>query len=104
MEEKQLTELYKFVRVDLSEKYEQKVDIEESEIVSGVFGQDKINKAIKITFIPEEATVENIEQKLATDLYKFGYNMDVPTFRNPSIERDVWLGKIRYKLVYVDGS
>ena len=99
--DQQLTDLYKFVRVKLNEKYNQKIDIEETEIVTGLTGMDIIQDAFIIRFIPSEAHVEWVENKIITDLHKYFYeNKMYGISRIPVIERDVWLGKIRYGLTY----
>ena len=96
--------LYKFVRVDLSNKYDMQIDIEESEIVTGLTGSDSIEEAIKIILFPAEAKVQWVENKIEDDFIKYCYDNNIRICKNINIERDVYLGKIRYKLIFTDGS
>ena len=94
------TDLYKFIRVDLSNKYGQRINIEEVKIVKDTLLGDKIVDAIKITYFPSETKVENIDNKISADICRYNYENDLGLVRNMGIEKDVWLGEIRYSLVY----
>lgn len=100
----EITDLYKFVRVTLTEKYQQKIDIEEAQIVTGLSGSEIIEDAIKIVFIPAEAKVEWVEDKIGNDIHKYCYENDIRLIRSIVIEKDVYFGNIRYKLIYTDGE
>ena len=101
---KQETDLYKFVRVDLSTKYNQPIDIEEAEIVTGLTGSETIEDALIIRFFPEDSNVTWVEDKISNDIHEYCYENNIRLSKSIVIERDVWLGKIRYGLVYTDGD
>ena len=110
----QISELYTFVRKDLCYKYNMKIDIEETQIVKGMTGEEVIVDAIKIVYFPKDVAtgdvkpgsidyvqkVRHIEDKISEDIHKFCYENDMSMSLEMGIEKDVWLGEIRYKLVY----
>ena len=99
--------LYKFVRVDLSNKYQMPIDIEEAEIVvgmEGAFGGETIEEALKVRFFPKDAHVQWIENKIRADIHEFCYLNDIRITPSIVIEKDVWLGEIRYGLVYMNAQ
>lgn len=96
----EIARMYVFVRRDLSKKYDMAIDIEEGEIVTGLLGYDDVEEAIKIIFFPSEAKVPYIEDKINSDMNKYIQENEFHLQCNVVIERDMWLGKIRYKLVY----
>ena len=98
----QETKLYKFIRVDLSNKYQMPIDIEEEEIVVGLSGSDEIVEALKVRFFPKDAKVQWVEDKIQLDIHRFCYDNDIRMTRSIVMERDVWLGEIRYGLVYTE--
>ena len=100
----ELCDLYKFIRSDLCYKYDMKIDIEETKIVTGLAGSDEIKEALIIRFIPSEAKVEWIEDKIVSDVHRHLYENEMLSKVNriPVLERDVWLGEIRYGIVYTE--
>ena len=79
-----------------------KIDIEETKIVTGLIGNDKITQAIVIRFFPNDTKVRMIEDKIISEIHKYLYEngLLLKVNRNPVIERDVWLIKIRYGIIY----
>lgn len=110
----QISDIYTFVRKDLCYKYNMRIDVEETQIVEGVIGKDRIVDAIKIVFFPSEAVSDDmkpgsldyihkisyVENRIIEDIHRFCYENGIVMSLNFGIERDVWLGEIRYKLVY----
>lgn len=98
-------ELYKFVRNDLSVEMGMHIDVEEDKIVTGMTGNDKIEEAFIVRFFPEDANVEWVEDKIASKVHKFLYDNDIKNVqRSIVIMRDVWLGRVRYGIVYTAGD
>lgn len=100
--DEQLNGLYKFVRSDMSYKFGMKIDIEETKIVTGLIGDDKIEEAIIIRFFPNDSEERMIEDKIISEMHKYLYENKMLSVMNrvPVIERDVWLSEIRYGIVY----
>lgn len=98
-------ELYKFVRNDLSVEMGMHIDVEEDKIVTGMTGNDKIEEAFIVRFFPEDANVEWVEDKIASKVHKFLYDNDIKNVqRSIVLMRDVWLGRVRYGIVYTAGD
>ena len=98
--ENQLDNLYRFVRVDLSKEFNLHIDIEEDKVVTGTFGNDVVEDAFIIRFFPEDSQVEWVEDKIITKLAKWLFENNIDVSRSIVIQRDVWVGKIRYGIVY----
>lgn len=98
--ENQLDNLYRFVRVDLSKELNLHIDIEEDKVVTGTFGNDVVEDAFIIRFFPEDSQVEWVEDKIITKLAKWLFENNIDVSRSIVIQRDVWVGKIRYGIVY----
>ena len=92
----------RFVNVELAEKYQQPIFVEDAIIVTGVIGDDKIEEALIIRFFVGHAKVEFVEDKIAVDINKYCYENDFELNRSLVIERDTWNGEIRYGLVYTN--
>lgn len=90
----------RFVQVELAEKYQQPIFVEDSVIVNGLHGSDVIEEALKIRFFIKDAKVKWVEDKISLDIYKYCYENGLDLVKNIVIERDTWNGEIRYGLVY----
>lgn len=90
----------RFVQVELAEKYQQPIFVEDKKIVTGITGDEIIEEALIIRFFIADSKVPWLEDKIATDIHKYCYEYDLRLNKSIVIERDVWNGKIRYGLVY----
>lgn len=91
----------RFVQVELAEKYQQPIFVEDAEIVTGLTGNDVIKEALIIRFFPKDAKVEWVENRIKEDIHKYCYENDLWKLTYyPVIERDTWNGEIRYGIVY----
>lgn len=94
----------RFVQVELAEKYQQPIFVEDSEIVTGLTGNDIIEEALIIRLFIANAKVPWVEDKIATDIHIYCYENDLELNKSSLLERDVWNGEIRYGIVYTDGG
>lgn len=93
----------RFVNVELAEKYQQPIFVEDKNIVTGLTGDDVIEEALIIRFFVGDATVQWVEDKIANDIHKYCFEHDIKLNKSIVIERDVWNGEVRYGLVYTNG-
>ena len=94
----------RFVQVELAEKYQQPIFVEDSEIVTGLTGNDIIEEAIIIRLFIADSKTEWVEDKIAHDINRYCYENDMKLNKSIVLERDIWNGKIRYGIVYTDGN
>lgn len=94
----------RFVQVELAEKYQQPIFVEDSEIVSGLLGKDIIEEALIIRLFIADSKTERVEDKISTDIHRYCYENDLKLNKRVIIERDIWNGRIRYGIVYTDGK
>lgn len=94
------SQLRNYIQVTLGNKYQQHIEVADSEFVTGLMGKDEIKEALKVRFIPAHSTVNWIEDKLITDIHKYCYKNNLRLNREPGIERDTFLGEIRYNIIY----
>ena len=94
----------RYVNVELAEKYQQPIFVEDAEIVTGIIGKDKIEEALIIRFFIDYATVQDVENKIAVDIHKYCYKNNIKLTKLSNIIRDTWNGEIRYGLVYTYGG
>ena len=92
----------RFVNVELAEKYQQPIFVEDAYIVTGLMGNDKIEEVLIVRFFVGYAKVEFVEDKISTDIHKYCYENGLKLDKSPVIERDTWNGEIRYGLVYTN--
>ena len=89
---------------DLPLKFGMGFRFDEEQIVDGLLGDDRIVEAFIVRFYPDESTMEWCEDRIAYEINAFlrkeGMNK---VHRLPFIMRDVWLGRVRYGLVYSGG-
>lgn len=102
LNDEEIVNLYKFVKNDLSVKYDMEFNIEETKIVDGMIGNDKIKEALIIKFLPKESKINFIEDKIITDIHKYLFenNLLNKLNRKSVINRDVYLNQIRYGIIY----
>ena len=94
----------RFVQVELAEKYQQPIFVEDSEIVTGLTGNDIIEEALIIRLFIADSKTEQVEDKIVTDIHRYCYENDLKLNKSTIIERDTWNGRIRYGIVYTDGK
>lgn len=92
----------RFVNVELAEKYQQPIFVEDAQIVTGLMGNDKIEEALIVRFFVGYAKVGFVEDKISADIHKYCYENGFKLDKSPVIKRDTWNGEIRYGLVYTN--
>ena len=95
-------ELNYFVQVELSNKYQQRIELTDIEMVTGLSGSEVIVEALAVRFFPKDAKVEWVENKIMEDIHRYCYDHDIHLSFFPVIERTPWLGEIRYGLIYLE--
>ena len=94
----------RYVNVELAEKYQQPIFVEDAEIVTGIMGKDKIEEALIIRFFIVDSKVQWVEDKIVVDIHRYCYEHNIKINKKVGVERDTWNGKIRYGLVYTYGG
>lgn len=94
----------RYVNTELAEKYQQPIFVEDTNIVTGLLGEDIIEEALVIRFFVGNSKVEWVEDKIAIDIHKYCYENGLPLKKEIVIERDTWNGEIRYGLVYTNSN
>lgn len=102
LEDKVENAFRRFVNVELAEKYQQPIFVEDAQIVTGLMGKDIIKEALIIRFFIDYAKVEWVEDKIAGDIHRYCYENGFKLDKNVNIIRDTWNGEIRYGLVYTN--
>lgn len=102
LDNNQKEEFIKFVMVDLSEKYNIKINVDEDYVIRGIAPNEEIKEALKIRFLIDDAQEYWIEDRIATDVHKYCFLNKLYLIRSPVFEKDVWNGKIRYSIILLD--
>lgn len=104
LEDKKENAFRRYVNVELAEKYQQPIFVEDAHIVTGLMGDDEIKEALIVRFFVGDAKVEWVEDKIDIDIHKYCFKNGLPLKKVIVIERDIWNGEIRYGLVYTNSN
>lgn len=94
----------RFVNTELAEKYDMYLAVNEENVVTGIAPNEKIEESLKVRFFIGDSKEEFIENKIKADIHRYCYENNLNLECVYAIEKDVWNGKIRYGLIYIEGD
>lgn len=101
---KQEHDFRRFVNTNLAEKYQQPIMVYDDFVVVGTTGDDVVKECLKINFIPANAKVQWVEDKIANDIHKYCYEHDLRLCKHIVVERTYRCGEIVYSLIYTNSA
>lgn len=97
-------ELRRHITHNIAMEHNIQIQVRDCMIVTGLMGDDKVEEALKVSFIPANSTVEWVEDKISTSIHKYCYENDIKIVKSPVILRDVFNNEIVYSLIYTNGK
>ena len=93
-------EFRQYVMFDLAKEIGLRLEVYEQLFVKGGLFGDEIVESLKIRFFPEDATINGVDDEIASKIHRYIYEHDLGLVRELNLEKDVFNNRIRYALVY----